>query len=295
MKIASLETLIVVVSSGRFAAAAAEVGITPSAVSLQMKQLEAWFGRPLFDRSRRTARATPLARAIAASVSQALAEVHRFRARPEPTVAGVLRLGAIPSVQTSALPVAIRMAMSAHPALAIRLTLAISPSLLAALNAGRVDAAVVVRPWDGGTSRLHWRDLVREPFVLVAPAAAATRTPQQLLREFPWIRYDTSLTGGQTAAAYVRQACPGLRHGFEVADTDAIVAMVAEGLGVSVIPRPRPAIRNGHAIREVSLGPRGPARQIALACRRSDTDDRRIGAIHEAFRYAYRNEPASPG
>ena len=290
MKLASLQTLLAVVSRGSLVTAAADRGITPSAVSLQMKQLESWFGRPLFDRSGRTLRATPLALEIAAAASKALSDLQRFRAQPLPSVAGVLRLGAIPSVQTSALPVAIRVAQTTHRDLEIRLTLAISAPLLAALNAGRIDAAVVVRPKGGGSSRLAWHDLVREAFVLVAPTSAELRTPQQLLRERPWIRYDVSLTGGRTAAQYVQRVCPGLRHAFEVADTDAIVAMVAEGLGVSVIPRPRPAIRNGHAIREVSLGPRGPVRLISLTCRRADADDRRIAAIHEAFLYAYRSE-----
>ena len=290
MNVAMLSTLVAIIDRGSFAAAAREVGCTPSAVSLQMKQLETWFGRPLFDRSGRTTRARPLALEIAAAASKALADLQRFRAQPSPSVAGVLRLGAIPSVQTSALPVAIRVAQTTHPDLEIRLTLAISAPLLAALNAGRIDAAVVVRPKGGGSSRLVWHDLVREPFVLVAPASADLRTPQQLLRERPWIRYDVSLTGGRTAAQYVQRVCPGLRYAFEVADTDAIVAMVAEGLGVSVIPRPRPAIRNGHAIREISLGPRGPVRLIALTCRRTGADDRRLAAIHEAFLYAYRSE-----
>jgi len=288
MKLAALQTFLAVVSRGNLVTAAADRGVTPSAVSLQMKHLELWFGRPLFDRSGRTVRATPLALEIAAVASRALTDLERFRAQSTPAVAGVLRVGAIPSVQTSALPVALRVAQTAHRDLDIRLTLAISGPLLSALNAGRIDAAVVVRPKGGGSSRLVWRDLVREPFVLIAPASTDLRTPQQLLREWPWLRYDASLTGGRTAAHYVQRLCPGLRHAFEVADTDAIVAMVAEGLGVSVIPRPRPAIRNGHAIREVFLGPRGPVRVISLTCRRADADDSRVAAIHEAFSYAYR-------
>jgi DNA-binding transcriptional LysR family regulator len=287
MKLAALETLVVAVARGSFAAAAVEMGITPSAVSLQMKQLEGWFGRPLFDRSGRTTRATPLARQIAASVASALTELRRFRVETVPAVAGILKLGAIPSVQTSVLPVALRLVQSAHRDLEVRLTLAISAPLLAALAAGRIDTAVVVRPKGGGSSRLVWRDLAREPFVLVAPPDTDIRTPAQLLRAYPWIRYDTSLTGGRLAAQYVQSQCHGLRPTFEVADTDAIVAMVAEGLGVSVIPRPRAAIRKGHAIREIALGARGPVRTIALACRRGDADDRRIGAVHQAFLAAY--------
>src|SRR5690606_31983032 len=121
---------------------------------------------------------------------------------------------------------------------------------------------------------------------------APGKSPQQLLRDLPWIRYDTSLTGGRTAAQFVRRLCPGLRPAFEVASTDAIVAMVSEGLGVAVIPRPRDAMRKGYQTREVPLGSGGPVRQIALVCRKGDADDARILAITDAFLQAYRPLPA---
>ena len=290
MKLAALETLTTVQDRGSFAAAAEKIGLTPSAVSLQMKQLEEYFGQPLFDRSGRTVRLTPFAREVAATAGRALALIEGFRSRREPAVSGLLRLGAIPSVQKSALPVALRFAHANHPHLKIQLTLDSSGPLQAALSAGRIDAAVAVRPSDGGSSRLHWRDLERQPFVLVAPADAPVKSAPQLLKELPWIRYDAALTGGRTAARYVRKACPGVRHAFEVADTDAIVAMIAEGLGVSVIPRPRAAIREGHAVREVGLGVGGPFRQISMMCRKADAGDRRILAALDAFDRAYRGE-----
>ena len=295
MKLTALETLTTVQARGSFAAAAEAIGLTPSAVSLQMKQLEDYFGQPLFDRSGRTVRLTPFAREVAAAVGQALAVVEGFRARREPAVSGLLRLGAIPSVQTSALPVALRLAQTDHPDLRIQLTLDVSGPLQAALNAGRIDVAIAVRPKGGGSSRMHWRDLVREPFVLVAPPDASGKSVAQLLRELPWIRYDVALTGGRIAAQYVRRICPGVRHAFEVADTDAIVAMISEALGVSVIPRPRAAMRQGYAVREVSLGSGGPFRQISMVCRKADAEDRRILAILDAFERAYRTVTSTPG
>lgn len=294
MKLQALQTLASAVSRGSFAAAAADMGVTPSAVSLQMKQLEGWFGRPLFDRSGRTIQPNAQAREIAAAVSGFVDDIERFRVRPTPAVAGLLRLGAIPSVQTSTLPVALRIARQAHRDLAVRFTRATSKPLIDAVNGGQIDAAVVVRPSGGGSTRLLWRDLAREPFVLIAPAAAAGRDPRSILRGHPWIRYDTSLTGGRTAAAYVRRVCPELRPAIDIADTDAIVAMVAEGIGASVIPRPRLAMRRGHAVREIRLGPREPLRTISLVCRQADADNRRIAAMHEALVVAYREVEATP-
>ena len=287
MKLAALETLGAVLSAGSFSAAAQQVGLTPSAVSLQMKQLEAYVGRPLFDRSGRKAVPTPVARELATASASALATIESFRARSPLSVSGVLRLGAITGVQTSVLPKALRLLRDRHPGLAVQLTLDVSAQLQAALNAGRLDAAVLVRPPGGGSSRLSWRDLARVPFVLVAPAAAEAGSAQQLLRRQPWIQDQRTLTGGRVAAQFVRRLCPDKRPAYEVASTDAIIAMVAEGLGVSVIPRPRAPLRQAYTVREVTLGARAPFRQVAWACRKADEEDRRHAAVFEALANAY--------
>jgi DNA-binding transcriptional LysR family regulator len=288
MKLSALDTLCAVLASGSFSAAAREVGLTPSAVSLQMKQLEDYFGRALFDRSGRTAVPTPLARELASQAGAALAVIESFRSRTTVSVAGVLRLGAIASVQAAVLPHALRILRERHPELSVQLTLDTSGPLQSALNAGRLDAAVVVRPSAGGSTRLAWRDLARVPFVLVAPATADGSTAPALLQTQPWIQYDSSLTGGRIATQYVRRLCPGKRSTYEVASTDAIVAMVSEGLGVSVIPRPRAPLRRAYDVREVPLGPGGPSRQVAWLCRKADAEDRRHACVFDALAQAFR-------
>jgi DNA-binding transcriptional LysR family regulator len=287
MKLAALETLGAVLSTGSFTAAAREVGVTASAVSLQMKQLEAYIGRPLFDRSGRTAVPTPVARELAAASATALATIEGFRARSPLAVSGMLRLGAITSVQNSVLPRALRLLRDRHPGLTVQLTLDVSAPLQAGVSAGRLDAAVLVRPPRGGSSRLAWRDLARVPFVLVAPADAENLGAQQLLRRYPWIQYERTRTGGRVAAQYVRRLCPDKRAAYELAATDAIIGMVAEGLGVSVIPRPRAPLHRAYAFREVTLGAAAPARQVSWACRKTDVEDRRHAAVFAALAQAY--------
>ena len=67
---------------------------------------------------------------------------------------------------------------------------------------------------------------------------------------------------------------------------DAIVAMVAAGLGVTVVPRRRQPLINAYAVRAPSLR-NAPARQIALVFRGGDPRDRRIAAIRGALSEAY--------
>lgn len=287
MNIGALSTLAAVLRHGRFAAAAAEVGCTPSAVSLQMKQLESHFGRPLFDRSGRSVQPTPFALELGGTVGELLDRLQALRQRPQLAIAGRWRLGCIASAQADALPQALRRLRDRHPALTVVASVDDSAALLAELKAGRIDAALVVRPREGGSSRLAWHDLARQPFVLLAPAAAAAQTPRELLRQQPWIRYDPALTGGRTAAGIVRRLHPPARPAMDLKPIDAIVAMVGAGLGVSVVPQPRPALLAAHAVQALALGRREPVRQLAYVCRAADAEHRNGAAVVEALQRAY--------
>ena len=72
MNMAALSTLVAILDRGSFASAADDVGCTPSAVSLQMKQLEAYFGQPLFDRSTRTVKPTDFGREAGAVARESI-------------------------------------------------------------------------------------------------------------------------------------------------------------------------------------------------------------------------------
>src|ERR1700754_505743 len=104
MKVNALETLTCVIEKGSFAAAAQEIKLTPSAVSQQMQQLETYFGQPLFDRSLRNVRPTPLAYEIGAILGDTLKRLDALRERRSPVVDGRIRLGVINSVQVASLP-----------------------------------------------------------------------------------------------------------------------------------------------------------------------------------------------
>lgn len=282
MNVAMLSTLVAIVDRGSFAAAAQEVGCTPSAVSLQVKQLETWFGRPLFDRSARTVKPMPLALEAAAVARDFSGRLEALRARPTKVVSGRIRLGAIATVQTGVLPPALRVLRDRHPALDIEVLLDDSDALLTALKAGRVDAAVLVRPQGGGSSRLLWQNLAKQPFVMLVPPGVTGSSPLELLQRLGLIGYDTALTGGRIAAQYVRQAFPQARPAMDVHSIDAIVAMVSAGLGVSIVPQPRKALLEAHGVRELVLK-NSPSRQIALVRRRADVGNRNIDAVHRAL------------
>ena len=283
MKLHFLHTLIAVIKHGSFAAAAPEVNLTASAVGMQIRQLEIYFGRPLFDRSARAVRPTPLALEVASTVEATLGALEQLRSRTEAALTGHVRLGIIESAQVALLPQAMLALRKSVPGLEVHCARGVSQQLLQDLKAGRLDVAVLVRPETGGSSRLGWTPLLTESFVLVAPPQARGRNVRELLAAHEWIRLDRSATGGRIAAAFVEAALPGKREFLELPGTDAIVAMVSAGVGVSVVPELREDVRRTWPVREVGLGRRGPTRQIALVCRAGDAEDRRIQAVLRAF------------
>jgi DNA-binding transcriptional LysR family regulator len=287
MKIAFLATLDAILRRGSFAAAAHDVGLTPSAVGLQVRQLEDYFGQPLFDRSGRRAQPTPFARELASKMQGMLAVIEALREKRTPLVSGKLALGTIRSVQITTLPAALRHVRERYPQLSIRLTQGESRALLQQLNAGEIDAAILIRPQSGGSSRLHWHNLAREPFVLLAPPSTTSNSVSELLQTHEWIRFDTTLTGGRIAASYVHRIVPRAHSTIELASIEAIVAMVSAGLGVSLVPMPRDPLRSAYPAREVGLGKHAPTRQIAFACRATDQDKRRLIAVRDAFDRIY--------
>ena len=287
MRLAFLATLDAVLKRGSFVGAAGEVGLTPSAVGLQIKQMEEYFGQPLFDRSGRQARPTPFAIELAAKMQEALSVVQALREKRTPIVSGRLTLGTIRSVQITTLPTALQLVRARYPQLSVRLVQDESHPLLKQLNAGEVDAAVLVRPQSGGSSRLHWHKLAREPFVLLAPPASKSASVSELLTTHEWIRFDASLTGGRIAATYVHRVAPRATSTIELGSIEAIVAMVSAGLGVSVVPLPRDPLRSAYPVRQIGLGRQGPTRQIAFVCRAADRDSRRMTAVRDAFETVY--------
>lgn len=231
-----LKTLLAIVECGTFARAAEHVHLTPSAVSQQVKALEAEVGRPLFDRTSRPPRLT--------TAGQQMAEAarHLVRAAEEAldaiagrTVSAPLILG---SVRTSALglmPRAIMLMKEAHPGLRIRLRVAMSEALLVDVAAGRLDAAMVAEN-PGLPDTLRWRPFIREPLFVIAPPDALPMTAEGYLSSLPFVRFRSSVPLAHMIDRELARMNLPLNEIAEIDTISAIVACVANGLGVSVVP-----------------------------------------------------------
>jgi len=283
MKIEMFDTLDAVLRGGSLAAAASETNLTASAVSMQMKQIEAYLGQPLFDRSGHAIRPTPLAHEVAAAMRQGLQHLQSLRRRSVIAIEGVVRLGIIESMMPILLPGTFSELRARYPRLELRPTRGRSIGLTDAVKSGELDAAVVAQPEAGGSVRLNWRPLLRSEMRLIVPPQATETSVPALFKQYEWIRYDRQTISGMVAARYVTRQVRAGRGALELDSVPAIVAMVSAGLGIALVHLVDAGYCQSYPVRFVRLSRGAPAVQMSLVTRKADADSRPLRAVGDAM------------
>lgn len=266
--IPELKTLMAVVREGSFAAAGQQIGLTQAAVSAQMKRLEEALGFSLFDR---TGRSAMLNRRGQQTLAQAQELVRLYEqlgsseAARGPSV--FVSMGAIASVQQTVLPEALLSFHREWPGSRSRIVPGVSSALLNAVDAGEIDAALIIRPPFALHSDLRWTTLAHEPFRLLVPRAVKGSDWRGLLTSQPFVRYDRSSFGGRQVDRFLRSKRLNVQEVCEVDDLEGIARLVARGLGVALLPQTADGRRWPTGVRAIDLGPQTFHRDIGLVHR----------------------------
>jgi DNA-binding transcriptional LysR family regulator len=265
-----LKTFLAVARHGTFAAAGLHIGLTQSAVSAQIRNLEQALGIRLFDRTGRQAmlnpagqRAVPMAQEMLAIFSRmAISEdVSEFR--------GELKIGAVATAQTGLLPQALLRLRQQAPGLEPKLVPGVSLNLLSQVDAGEVDLAIMIKPPFELPKELSAQVIRREPFVLIVPPQVDGNDPLRLLAERPHVRYDRNSFGGRLVTRFLREQRIEVNVALELDELEAIVKMVESGLGVSLLPKAGLWLDHSLKVRIIELGELTFYREMVLLQRYS--------------------------
>jgi DNA-binding transcriptional LysR family regulator len=286
MKFSFFETLEAVLRTGSLSRAADEMSLTPSAVSMQMKQVEVFFGQPLFDRSGLQVKPMPFAHEVASVMQLPMQQIEQLRRRNSIQIEGTIRLGVIESMQASLLPGVIQHLLKKHPALQLKPARGRAVELIAAVKANELDAAIVVQPVKGGSQRLHWQHLFKNELVVIAPPTAKTAKIQQLFCDYPWIRFDASTSTGKLAAQWIGQNMPQAQRSMDLPSVHAVLSMVNAGLGVSMVPSIDPRMMMAYPVRVYPIGRGAPALNVVLLTRKNEPKTRLMDALFESIQAA---------
>lgn len=260
-----LQSFVTVVEVGSLAEAARRLDLTPAAIAARVHALEEELGVALIKRAGRSVKPTAAGEKILEHARSVLRDIRDLRAIAGDGIAlGELRLGVFVSAMTSVLPPVLKRLYARYPDLNVFVVTGSSVDLCRQVGTGTIDAAIVVEPQFAVAKSCAWVSLVAEPLVVVAPAALADQDAHALLRSEPFIRYDRSVLGGQLADRYLRDQGIRPKQRLEIDGLMAVAALVAQGLGVALLPDWTSLWQSGLAIARIALPERAPVRHVGL-------------------------------
>ncbi|KMT54487.1 LysR family transcriptional regulator [Pseudomonas fildesensis] len=231
-----LKSLITVVECGSIAHAARLEGLTAAAVSQRILALERQLGFELLSRVGHAAKPSQACLGLLPRAKRIVRETALLEGDADVEgLTGQLRIGAISTVLTGLLPVALRALTESAPGLKPVIVPGTSRSLYQALLSNEVDAAILVVPPFELPKALQSVSLRKEPLVFLSKEESSDSIADQL-KALPYIRYDPDAWGGRHAEHYLadHELMPTPLVDLDALET--IAMLVAEGLGVSLVP-----------------------------------------------------------
>jgi len=268
---------------GHFGRAADVCAITQPALSQQIRDLEQSLGAPVFERTARAVRLTPLGEALAPrirSILQSVEELGEIARAAHGRLAGQLRIGAIPTVAPYLLPRLIGSLMRRYPELELFVRETQTARLVQEVSDGKLDLAIVALPLQETT--LAEAPLLTERFVLVRPSGDAGKPAPGLdvLREMRLLLLEEGHCFRDQALSFCKSGGAMPREVLEGSTLSTLVQMVSAGIGVTLIPDMAVAMETRSADVSVTrFAPPEPARTVGMVWRRTNPLTHRLAEV----------------
>jgi DNA-binding transcriptional LysR family regulator len=172
---------------------AQKTGLTQSAVSKIVQQLEAEFGTRLVDRDGRGVGLTTAGRVLverAAEIGASVAQTYAEMAAAQSASAGKIRVGVVPALLESALLPILARYTTRESAVSFQLSVQVSALLFDALKDGRLDLALCFTTDAEPDEELQSDDIERQRYRIVARRGhplTATQGGPDVLQSARWL------------------------------------------------------------------------------------------------------------
>ena len=268
ISIRQLEYLVAVADSPSWAAAAGEIGVSPSALSQGLAELERRVGIQLFEsvgrRRKLRATVTPVldhARHVVALTRDVVSWADRLRLADT----GRVSLGMIDVAAVVHFPDVLRGFRSEHGGVDLRLNVAPSRSLLDDLQRGTLDLVVCVEPPQPMTG-IEFVPLLIEPMIVYGPPGVPIDGPASW---GPWVLFPEASHSRRLVIDRLRELGASTEVAAESHQPDVLREMVLLGLGWTVLPRSQGESERG----ELAVGEQILERQLVVAQRAGAVTD----------------------
>lgn len=284
MTIRRLRTLVAIAEHQTFSAAADAVHVTHAAVSQQMQALEADLGVALFDRSKRTPQMTPVGLQIVAKARELIADYDNLvpSVLQDGGLGGVITFGVLRTTLTGLVPQAMAELKSKYPEIGLHIRPGLTATLLADIERGNLDAAIVTRPHLLPVD-VVFRELAREKMHLIASVEEQEKDPLVLLKTRQFIRFDRTAVVGTLIDNWILSHRIQVNETMELDSPEAISSMVQANLGVSVVPDLVVKPQDDAPLKRLSLGEDAPYRTLGLVHHRAQLKADAINELYAAL------------
>jgi DNA-binding transcriptional LysR family regulator len=263
----ALETLLAVARTGSVGAAARQRHITSSAVSQQIRKLEAHLGMKLLERAGRGVRLTtsgeaalPVVRELWSGAEAAFGQLSELAGRPTTT----LRVAASDYLGKGLLAPVLRDLLDEEPPVRFELVTTHSRASVRLVVDGDVDLAVVTG--QEAPRGIEERHLFDQGFVWVGPRRGRDRTPlTERLRREPVLRLAAESRGRALLDQYFADERIRPVSTIDVPSVSLLLSYVSGGLGIGLVPAL--ALAEAPAERIVTAPARVPALPVVLMWR----------------------------
>ncbi|MGV3570819.1 MAG: LysR family transcriptional regulator [Ramlibacter sp.] len=247
MNLRQLRYFCEVVDAGNARAAAARLFVAPTAISMQLAQLEEQLGGRLFDRASRPMALTPLGQFVYPKAKELLAAAARLETEAKGIAAGNLGwlgIGFTRSTLFSVLPEAVRAMQAAYPNVHIELVEVLTEHQPDSLRSGAIHVGVArtMGPFTREPD-LAYTELFDDPLVgavpLQHPLAAREALVAADFDTLPYIGYpkDANSHFSRQVLALLQAAGARPRMGHDAKEIHTALGLVAAGLGATVVGR----------------------------------------------------------
>ncbi|WNW09708.1 LysR family transcriptional regulator [Pseudomonas sp. DTU_2021_1001937_2_SI_NGA_ILE_001] len=235
-----IRAFLAVVHRGNFARAADDLHLSPSALTVQIRQLEGWLGISLLERSPRHVELTAAGREALPAMEKLLLDFANIVNAGQGLAAlrrGVVSVAALPSLCSSALPECLAVFRGEFPGIEVRLRDVVADRICELVRDGDVDFGLGVRP--RMVHGLDFQTLMQDRLCLFVPIghplADGTLTLADL-DDQPMI-----LTGRDSSVrVQIEQVFQlgglALRPVLEANYMSTVLALVRNGLGIALLP-----------------------------------------------------------
>lgn len=304
LSLVTLTQLRYVVALDRFRSfrlAAESCHVSQPALSMQVSKLEELLGVTLFDRSKQPVMPTDRGELVVEQARTILRETERLAdaARSESDVRGRFRLGVIPSLAPTLLPLFLPEFSARHPRVELVVEEVQTDPMLERLEGDSLDGGIAVTPL--GVPALLEHALFQEAFFVYAPPGhpltkRARVRQSDLGDEKLWL-----MSEGHCFRAQVLSLCRAHRPAgddgvrFESGSFETLTRLVDAGLGITILPElvveSLPAKRRKSQVRPFAAPV--PVRQVSFIRMRQHLHRSIAEALAETLRATTRSVDAS--